>query len=248
MKNTARIARGAPQPPLPPPRQCRLECERIVARPVHATQRGTRPSAAGNNAGRISGGAPANLRLRGRQMPARQRAHVGKAPPAAPSLACPAKISSRLTRWRLSTIERHIKLAPRRMARKAVQNPGDRVGYAGIQASPFSLAAPPLPQNFRRDGKQRRLRLDAVNFQIGRGRHRLVIEIESCAHRSSRSAGRRQCRWRASVSRNAAATGCAAASPPRSPESTSRHHCRRISPGIGSRAKSRTRAISTLKA
>jgi hypothetical protein len=36
--------------------------------------------------------------------------------------------------------------------------------------------------------------------------------------------------------------------PARSPLRTSLHHCKRISPGNGSRATSRTRAISALKA
>ena len=53
---------------------------------------------------------------------------------------------------------------------------------------------------------------------------------------------------RATVCISAAATGLALASPARSPWRTSRHHCRRISPGIGSRARSRTLAISMLNA
>src|SRR5262245_1209965 len=55
-------------------------------------------------------------------------------------------------------------------------------------------------------------------------------------------------RCRANVTSKAAETGFAAASPARSPSSTSRHHCSLISPGIGSRARSRIREISMSKA
>ena len=177
---------------------------------------------------------------------ARQRAHFSK------------RRAQRLTRlpgenllavdaMAVEHIERHIKLPPRRMARKAVTESGDRVGDAGIQGN-RSLHRAAAPRISAGHGKQRRLRLMRVNLEIGRGRHRLVIKIEAARIDQADQPVASEMPWRASVSRNAAATGCAAASPPRSPDSTSRHHCRRISPGIGSRARSRTRAISRLKA
>ena len=110
-------------------------------------------------------------------MLARQRAHVGKGRPQALA-RLPGEYLVAIDTMAIEQIERHIKLAPRSMARKVVQRPRDRVGSPGIQRHHFARRAA-VPQNFSRNGKQCRLRPDAVDFQIGRCRHRLVIEIES---------------------------------------------------------------------
>ena len=87
-----------------------------------------------------------------------------------------------------------------------------------------------------------------IALELGQRRHRIVVEIERCAHRSARRAPAAAA---GSARRRRAAPprpDCASTSPRPAPPSTSRHHCSRISPGIGSRASSRTRAISRLKA
>ena len=132
----------------------------------------------------------------------------------------------------------------------AAQNSWRRAAWRGSNAMTFAIVCslsgfdsefPPKPHqgSVPRNRKSRRPCL-THRIEGRQCRHRLIVEIEAVRFDQISELYRGR-RCRANVASSAAATGFAAASPARSPSSTSRHHCSRISPGIGSRARSRTR-------
>ena len=144
----------------------------------------------------------------------------------------------------IEKLDGHVELAPRRREeeRRAAGRDGVRdAGRAGRDLRSHT------GKDLRRQSKHHRRSALGVCFEVGDSPHRLVVEIEA-----GRFDERRQRTddepMAATAARSAAATGLACASAARSPLSTSLHHCRRISPGSGSRAASRTRVISMLKA
>ncbi len=141
----------------------------------------------------------------------------------------------------------HVKLMACRVARQALDQIGNR----------FEPRPPPRQHRQAQSPGQQGCAL-RIRRSCLRSRPRKLEAPQGLpsAHRRCRNGALRSVRPGARepnhgatiVSSNAAATGWAAASPVRSPISTSRHHCSRISPGIGSRANSRMRETSALKA
>ena len=101
--------------------------------------------ATGNNAGRISGGADFSFGLRRCQMLARQRAHVGKRRPQRLT-RLPGENLLAVDAMAVQHIERHIKLTPRRMARKTVTEFRRSRRRCRHPSVTISLTAPPLPR------------------------------------------------------------------------------------------------------
>ncbi len=132
-------------------------------------------SATGSNAGRISATAPSLACAVARCLRASARISASAADKSCAALPRENRVA--IDAVALEHIERHIELLACGVPCEIFQNPRDAIGDAGIQREQLGSAAL-VAENFSRHGEQRRLRLDAVDFQIGHRRHRLVVEVE----------------------------------------------------------------------
>ena len=85
----------------------------------------------------------------------------------------------------IQELRRHIKLPPRDVKRKRAQQPGDGVRHACRRADRVRFGA---GEDLRGEREQRRRRLLAHRLRDGRGRHRLVVEVEAMRFDHGRSA------------------------------------------------------------
>ena len=78
----------------------------------------------------------------------------------------------------LHQVGRQIALPARRMDRQRPQQPGDRIGHAGMARERADAGIAAVHQDARRKLDQRRRGPRRVAFEIGQRRHRIVVEIE----------------------------------------------------------------------
>src|SRR5262249_12939067 len=148
----------------------------IVAAPLHALER--RPRKRDRQQRRYDGGGGGREQLpRRAEMVARAQAQFGQ---------CRAQL--RWCRRALGVLpvasgprqdlKRNIKLAARGMGWKRREQSGKRMGKSGVMAQRADIRLAAGSENLRRERDEARGGAVGIGFEIGKRRHRFVVEIE----------------------------------------------------------------------